>query len=101
MNTSSACDAECQRNIRDQQFISILIQPTPGIPPGYIVSVVQKPSGPGASQAIATLSKALSGEQTTDVGSKQGELGSPQNPIIPNDDMSANIPVGTIVIDDK
>ena len=98
MNTSSACDAECQRRIRDQQFISILIQPTPGIPPGYIVSVVQKPSGPGASQAIATLSNALSGKQTTEVRPKPGELGSPQNPIIPNDDMSANIPVGRIFV---
>ena len=75
------CDDECQKRMAQQQFISILIQPTPGIKPGYTVSLIQEPSGPLAAQAVAMLARSAA-RQSNSTGTGQ-ENQPPTVPTVP------------------
>ena len=80
------CDDECQKRMAQQQFISILIQPTPGIKPGYTVSLIQEPSGPLAAQAVAMLARSAARQSnTTGTGQENQPPTVPTVPAIPID----------------
>jgi hypothetical protein len=80
------CDDECQKRMAQQQFISILIQPTPGIKPGYTVSLIQEPSGPLAAQAVAMLARSAARQSnSTGTGQENQPPTVPTVPAIPID----------------
>jgi hypothetical protein len=93
------CDDECQKRMAQQQFISILIQPTPGIKPGYTVSLIQEPSGPLAAQAVAMLARSAA-RQSNSTGTGQENQPPtvptvPAIPIDPDTPIDAQIPIAT------
>ena len=88
------CDDECQKRMAQQQFISILIQPTPGIKPGYTVSLIQEPSGPLAAQAVAMLARSAARQSnSTGTGQENQPPTVPTVPTVPAIPIDSDTPI--------